>query len=137
MGVYNTLLATVACPQCKRREPRLIQFKYGDSRMREFRIGQSVFWDVNVCGRPWSGVTLTSGIGSCEHCEDDSVDFVIELRGNELVAVWPRTRKDTTYWPDLDRNYAIHFEDHSLLEEPVGPRPSLKRSKWTTDDFHD
>ena len=136
MGVYNTLHATVACPNCKRRETRAIQFKYGDSRMREFKIGQSIGWDVNVRGQPWSGVTLTSGIAGCGHCESDFVDFIIELRGDEIVAVWPRTRKDAAYWPDLERNYAIHFESAPLLEEPVGPRPSLKHSKWVGDDHH-
>lgn len=136
MGVYNTLYATVACPTCKRREPRAIQFKYGDSRMREFKLGGSVFWDVNVRGRPWPGLTLTRGIGGCTHCENHYVDFVIELRSDQLVAVWPRTRKDDRYWQDLDRNYAIHFGDESLLQEPPGPRPSLGRSTWTTDDHH-
>lgn len=136
MGVYNTLYATVACPECKCRAPRAIQFKYGDSHMREFKIGDSIGWDVNVRGRPWHGVTLTSGIGDCDVCKGDFVDFVIELRGNQLVAVWPRTRKDTAYWPDLDRSYAIHFDDMSLLDEPPGPRPSLKLHTWTTD-HHD
>ena len=103
--------------------------------MREFKIGQSISWDSNVRGRPWGGVTLTSGSGTCEHCENDFVDFIIELRGNELVAAWPRTRKDAAYWLDLDRNYAIHFEDLSLLKEPPGPRPSLKQHRWTSDDY--
>jgi hypothetical protein len=114
----------------------MIQFKYGDCRMREFRIGQSIFWHVNVRGRPWHGLTLTSGIGGCSKCENPFVDFVIELRGNELVAVWPRTRKDAAYWPDLDRGYAIHFEEPSLLEEPPGPRPSLKRYNWIVDEHY-
>jgi hypothetical protein len=135
MGVFNTLHATVACPGCKRRASRAIQFKFGDSRMREFKIGDVIGWDVNVRGRRWHGVTLTSGLGACGVCEKDSVEFVIELHGDRLVAVWPRTKKDSAYWPDLDRNYAIHFDDPSLLGETPGSRASLKRSSWITDNY--
>jgi hypothetical protein len=138
MGVFNTLHATVACPTCGQDAKRDIQFKYGDSGMNQFVLGESIGWDVNVRGRPWAGVTLTSGIaaGPCAGCATDLLDFVIELHGDKLVAVWPRSEADEPYWPDLDRNYAIHFGE-MLLSERAGRRASLTSNPWTTDDFHD
>ncbi|MCE9522933.1 MAG: hypothetical protein K8S25_10945 [Alphaproteobacteria bacterium] len=138
MGFFNTLHAVVPCSKCGQSAKRDIQFKYGDSRMNEFEVGQFVGWNVNVRGQPWAGVALTAGTaGQCATCNADFLDYIIELRGDKLVAVWPRTEADDPYWNDLDNNYAIHFDDSTADDAESGPRVSLRATKWTVDNCHD
>ena len=42
MGTFNTVSADLACPRCGSRAIRRIQFKYGNLRLHEYKVGDQL-----------------------------------------------------------------------------------------------
>jgi hypothetical protein len=85
-----------------------IQFKYGDTRLYEFRLGEKLEWGGNSVGEPNCRKVLVEGLApSCPNCQAEHLFFDISLEGDVLLAVAPFGIEPRT-WPDTwDGNYLV------------------------------
>ena len=136
MGVFNTLTAEIDCPTCSYRQVHRVQFKYGCSRMNEFKLGDEIWWGYNNRGRPWPGVTLTYGITQtdCASCGKSSWDDIVRLHGNKIVAVWTARPIDEPFGSEVYINHDIHFEGAIPVSSDVVGVDDLKDRPYQTNN---
>jgi hypothetical protein len=52
MGLFNTLITEINCPNCGRKSQARIQFKFRNTGLLEYKIGDTIAWGGNEIGRP-------------------------------------------------------------------------------------
>jgi len=50
MGLFNTLLVAISCPDCGGWHEARIQFKFGDTWQFEYSMGDTIKWGGNDIG---------------------------------------------------------------------------------------
>lgn len=88
MGVYNVVLVPEACAACGAAIERRVQFKWGDTWLREYRIGEPLAWGGNDVGDPGlRRVVVEAAAEDCPRCgaEGPEGDVVIE---RDVVTEW-------------------------------------------------
>lgn len=68
MGMYNTLIAEMACPSCKEKFLGRYQFKFGMTWLLEYKIGDTITWGVPEIGHP--GIPKVKAYGVIEDDEE-------------------------------------------------------------------
>jgi len=95
MSAFNSLLAEISCPVCKRPGLFTIQFKYGDTWQYEYHLGEMLEWGGNDYGEPRAGIVCVRGLGGpCSNCLTDDLPFVITIKDNQLMSVEPAVDND-------------------------------------------
>jgi hypothetical protein len=81
MGIYSRVFVELGhCTQCDYAAARGVQFKYGDCRLREYRIGDELLWDANAVGEPGHELVRAAGFPEpCAKCGRHS-DQLYEVR---------------------------------------------------------
>ena len=88
MGTFNTVSADLACPRCGSRAIRRIQFKYGNLRLHEYKVGDQLVWGGVDVGRPGRARVVADGImEDCEKCGLDEADFEVWMEVDRIVSV--------------------------------------------------
>lgn len=111
MSAFNTLSATVPCPNCTREFEVEIQFKFGDVWQFQYRLRDMLQWGGNDYGIKWPGRVVVDGTAAspCPHCGfDDEWNLYIHLEDSVFTAV---TIADDTY--DFSCCNAIWLDQHS------------------------
>ncbi len=83
MGMFNTLFAEITCENCHHRQVEQIQFKFADTWLFEYRIGDRLQWGGNDKGRP--GLSMVKVLGClvakcctvCRHPYHYDYDIII------------------------------------------------------------
>ena len=83
MGLYSRIHAVVRpCLVCGYPGERVFQFKFADKRLRDYRVGDALFWESNVDGEPGHRRVRTSGTAEpcprCGKCDPSTYEVVIE-----------------------------------------------------------
>ena len=93
MGLFSRVHADLEtpCQTCGAVSTRVIQFKFGDCRLRDYRIGVELRWEANVVGAPGHRRVLVSGHPEpCLECRvDDDCLYEVDIRGDRIVGVRP------------------------------------------------
>jgi hypothetical protein len=73
MGAFNTVRATAVCPSCEDAVPVVVQFKYGNTRQFEYKLGDELCWGGNQIGTPGKRRVVLEGVveNSCAVCGAD------------------------------------------------------------------
>lgn len=89
MGAFNTVKSEASCPFCNNKQQWTIQFKYGNCRQYEYRLGDKLRWGGNKKGSNVGGNVRTSGIAeeSCKRCCRGSIDAAVYLMDNIIKQV--------------------------------------------------
>jgi hypothetical protein len=95
MGLYNILIVEhYACPSCGHSRTVDIQFKFGNKRLHEYTLGDTLIWksNENDQGRPGHELVVARGIANgCASCPDpaESEYFHILIRNDVIVDAQP------------------------------------------------
>ena len=85
MSAFNTLIAPVECPSCRKVNDFEIQFKFGDTWQHQYRLGDRIKWGGNNIGKPNCAQVIVEAIGGpCPECGTDNVEFDIVLNDDNL-----------------------------------------------------
>lgn len=88
MSVYNRLRAEARCPNCGETSQQVIQFKFGDTWLDEYALGDSLRWGGNDIGRPGIKKVIVRGAGEeCPVCHSGGEDFSVVVERDVLTAV--------------------------------------------------
>jgi hypothetical protein len=88
MGAYNIVRASVRCPNCGHTSEQAIQFKFGDTRLYEYTIGDTLRWGGNDIGRPGIRKVAVAGASEeCPVCRARELDFSVIIERDIVVAV--------------------------------------------------
>jgi hypothetical protein len=90
MGLFNTLLTALPCPNCSDIIEKQIQFKYGDTRLNEYRIGDRLRWGSNNEGQPgYKKVKVWATGVHCPICGYDPEwdEYEILIENDILISV--------------------------------------------------
>ena len=73
MSAYNIAIVNLPCKRCDVTSTRVVQFKYGNVRQLEYRVGDSLLWGGNDIGVPGRLSVVVDGIveGKCSNCGFD------------------------------------------------------------------
>lgn len=66
--MYSTLRLVLACPSCHGVGPAEIQFRYGDTWMREYALGSALVWGRADVGDPHAARVAVDGWLACTTC---------------------------------------------------------------------
>jgi hypothetical protein len=90
MALFNTVEATVGCPNCGKPLAVVVQFKYGATRQFKYRVGDRLRWGVNDVGSSRQGRVIVEGIGGpCSACGADDLEFDVVVVDGVITAVQP------------------------------------------------
>ncbi|MFX1705655.1 hypothetical protein PV783_16935 [Chitinophaga sp. CC14] len=94
MGLFNTLIVEILCPDCERKHAARIQFKFGDTWQFEYRMGDAIKWGGNDIGSADLKKVKVYGIIEsmiCPFCNKDNIaeEYDIFVRENVIIAVYP------------------------------------------------
>lgn len=90
MGAFNLLKTETNCPQCGKHVRIEVQFKFGDLRQYEYRLGDKLL--LHESEETWasSRVVLAAGIGGpCPNCGADFLEFDVRVNQGVLEEVSP------------------------------------------------
>lgn len=68
MGAYNILYADVQCSECKNIYEGQVQFKFGDTWLRKYKVGDVIKWGGNDIGSPNLSEVKVYGILDSDEC---------------------------------------------------------------------
>ena len=96
MGLFNTVTVDEVCENCHSAVNRRVQFKYGDVRLHQYRIGDSLEWDGNKIGRPGLKRVRVSGFPEqCPVCKfEPTTMYEVTIERDRIVSVRPVGRED-------------------------------------------
>jgi hypothetical protein len=90
MSAYNIVRTSVSCPECGDTSRQAIQFKFGDTWMYEYSIGDTLRWGGNDIGRPRLGKVLVAGTSEeCLVCHTRGQAFSVRIENDLVVGVEP------------------------------------------------
>lgn len=94
MGLFNTLIAAISCPDCGKAHEARIQFKFGDTWQFDYPMGSRIKWGGNDIGSADLGKVKVYGIIEsmvCPFCSKDRIaeEYDIFIRENVITAVCP------------------------------------------------
>lgn len=88
MSAYNRLRVQARCPNCGKTSEQVIQFKFGDTWLHEYSLGDSLRWGGNDIGRPGLGRVSVSGSGEeCPVCHNRGEDFSVVIERDVIASV--------------------------------------------------
>lgn len=92
MGSFNTVEAEVSCPRCRQCVSMAVQFKFGDIRQYEYRIGDRLILNEREDSWAPGSVVLAEGVGGpCPECAAEFLDFDVRVSRGVLDAVLPHS----------------------------------------------
>ena len=110
MGVYNRVHIDAPCRHCGEVGTRVVQIKFGECQLYDYRLGDSVRWASGrkallnhgqpVQGRAWTPAYAEEPCPSCG-TNSEFAEFAVVLRGDELVAAVQAPR-GYSFAEDLD-----------------------------------
>ena len=79
MATIDTIRCNLKCPKCSKEGEWIVQIKFGDPWMNEWKIGDKLHFDE---GSPPAGLIKTCGHAqsSCTNCKADGFDAEVYLR---------------------------------------------------------
>lgn len=87
MGLYNTLKANLTCSKCNKKSEFEIQFKYGNVRLFEYKIGDMLLWGRKNTGIRTTKKVVLDGVSTpCKYCGVDN-EFLIYVYCNKIASV--------------------------------------------------
>jgi hypothetical protein len=90
MGAFNTVIAEVVCPKCRKWSEFQIQFKYGNTWQHAYRIGEKLQWGGNDIGLPGKNKVKVESIGGpCPQCGIDAIEFDVIVEADIITGVVP------------------------------------------------
>lgn len=91
MSLFSTVTvaAEEECENCRSSIRRRVQFKYGDTRLREYHVGDQLLWGGNDVGRPGLRLVRVSGHPEpCPVCKYHSDDlYEVRIERDRIVEV--------------------------------------------------
>jgi len=75
MSAFNILRAKIKCPNCNVEYTGYLQFKFGDTWLLEYNIGDKIKWGGNDIGRPGLAEVRVYGIledNTCPNCRKNN-----------------------------------------------------------------
>lgn len=107
MGLYNTVEISGTCP-CSNDQVKLeVQFKYGDTYLHHYKIGDVIKWGGIDIGKPGRSKVFVDGVAGCPGCDRD-LDYEVWLESDKIVDVKPATG---------DYDLASTDEEYIVIEE--------------------
>ena len=90
MSAYNTVSAEIQLPGCKLKCDILVQFKYGECRQHNYRVGQKIAWGGNQVGKSGAKHVVVDGCldGSC-HYDGIPEDYEVHIEDDHITRVVP------------------------------------------------
>src|SRR5262245_51550801 len=86
MGAYNRLKIERACWNCGANVPIVVQFKYGDAWLEDYKVGDALHWGGNDIGTPGHRRVVVNGISeSCPKC-GSTADFDVFLERDVITS---------------------------------------------------
>jgi hypothetical protein len=111
MSLYNIVVEAVpeTCPACRAEILRSVQFKFGDTELYRYRVGDEIRWggNGNDTGEPGLGLVVVSGYPEpCPRCGDyeSDLEYEVWIRRDRIESVRPSsgrftpTSVDQGYW---------------------------------------
>jgi hypothetical protein len=95
MGLYNTLIVDLTCPNCEKKSEARIQFQFGQLGLLQYKIGDTIAWGSrNDVGSPnLVNVKLYGIIEStvCPLCNANNIpeEYDIFVTNNVILNVLP------------------------------------------------
>ena len=94
MGMFNTLIAEMDCPGCKEKFQGRYQFKFGETWLLEYKIGDTIKWGVNNIGH--AGIPKVKAYGvieddeQCPLCNGElSEHYDILIEKDVIISISP------------------------------------------------
>ena len=103
MGAYNLVKLRRVCPSCGTEAEHRFQFKYGDTWLHEYQIGDQLQWGRNDIGRSGAKKVVVDAVAeSCPVCRfEDEKDYEIWLERDKITALKPASGEhDFVYCQD-------------------------------------
>lgn len=90
MSAFNTIEASVACPNCRVACDFEVQFKFGDTWQHRYRVGDMLRWGGNDIGKPGYKEVIVDGVGGpCPSCGIEFIDFDVTIVNDHVVGARP------------------------------------------------
>jgi hypothetical protein len=95
MGAYNLLRLKRICPNCGKQAEFRFQFKYGDTWLHEYRIGDQLKWGGNDIGQSGASRVVVDAVAEgCPLCGfEDQMDYEIWLEQDKIIDLKPASGK--------------------------------------------
>ena len=90
MGLYNTIEISGTCPCCNNEVKLEVQFKYGDTYLHHYKLGDVIEWGGIDIGKPGRSKVVVEGFKLCPIC-DAELNYEVWLESDKIVAVKPYT----------------------------------------------
>ena len=89
MEAFNTVKSETSCPFCGSKQQWSVQFKYGDCRQYEYRIGDKLRWGGNKKGSNVGGCVRTGGLTEerCRRCSRGYIEAAVYFSNNVIERV--------------------------------------------------
>jgi hypothetical protein len=90
MSAYNTVIIDLGCKCCGSVSTRTVQFKFGNARQLEYRVGDVLAWGGNDIGVAGQLSVVVDGVveGSCRSCGlDKEWSVYVQLERDRIVRV--------------------------------------------------
>ena len=88
MSAYNRLRAEARCPNCGVTSQQVIQFKFGDTWLCDYALGDLLRWGGNDIGRPEIAKVIVRGAGEeCPVCHSRGEEFAVIVERDVITAV--------------------------------------------------
>lgn len=70
MGLFNTLYVKCVCPACENETNMPVQFKFGNCRLHEYKLGDKLLWlgNANDVGSSYAGRLKVNSVAICPEC---------------------------------------------------------------------
>ena len=86
MGAYNRLKVERACWNCGAQVSIVIQFKYGDAWLEDYRVGDALHWGGNDIGTPGHRKVAVDGVSEpCPKC-GSTAEFDVFVERDVIVS---------------------------------------------------
>jgi len=111
MGTYNVLNTIIKCKRCKYLLNVKVQFKFGDTWLYEYQLGDKINWGGNDKGEPNLAKVKAYGIlssGKCPNCgftNEEEYDIFIE---NDSIRSIAPLSNISDYNADEEGNYYVY-----------------------------
>lgn len=92
MGLFNTLITEIPCPDCKKKHEARVQYKFGNTRQLKYRVGDTITWGGNDVGTPDLNEVKVYGIiesETCPFCSKSNIpeEYDIFIKENVIISI--------------------------------------------------
>ena len=87
MGAYNPVRTKLTCPGCHEPAEVDVQFKYGETWLHSYKIGDALRWGGLQVGVPGASAVVVSGWtgARCESCgRDNAWDLYVHVLNDAI-----------------------------------------------------